>query len=750
MTYSLLCAFLAPVLVAQQPGAEPSAVFHDAGATPATPTSSVSAVGNAMPMLLNRTAGLQLLDGELWGGADGYKVRFDADGFEFTPALGPAVPRNYPMQFRLQSIGRGSELVPLAAPKQRHDGLRVEYDRGSVIERYDLGPEAMEQSFVFTTRPRGQGDLVVRGRMRTDMQTTHERDGLRVEQPGFGGFHVGAVTGVDANGARAQGSVRYDDGIVELSLPAEFVDHAVFPLVLDPLIGIAFGLNLITGFDDRGPLAAFDTSNDCYLVIWSNVFSATDVDVNGQRISRAGSLLGTRVFIETSTALETEPTICNVNGRNTFVVAYNRNGDILARGITAANGAVSLAITVAGGTSNQHSPSIGGDPVAPAVNIPGNSVCVWESDAEPAVLATRVILNTDGTLSLSGTVHTLASGSTGRPSRPRISKSGGTTGRYAVAFERLFADRDPWAIVINSSGAPITAAIAVDSATGHDEKPEVDGDGTNWVVAWQHEVSTTGPNFHDAFARSIAIAGSPAALIATPIVQLMINIPALNDELTPSVIRTGGSTLVGVDYRALPLFGDSSSVASLDPFDCALCEGVIYPHINGAVAEGAPFGCSALSGGGPPDDALLVWEFITASNPANADIAAQFWHSADGAVSSLGGGCGSGGIAQATCVRVPNPAFAHRLRGATPSAGTLLLQSLGQESGVCGPCTRVPALNGIVTLFLLTDSVGNAALRSVIPNNSALRGLVQLTLRSGGACIQFDIDMSNALRIVIE
>jgi hypothetical protein len=702
-------------------------------------------------MVVNRTAGLQMLDGELWGGADGYKVRFGQGGFEFTPALGSAAPRNYPMTFHLESIGRGSERVPVGTAEPRHAGLCVEYDRGQVVERYDLGVEAMEQSFRFASRPPGSGDLVVRGRIRTDMLVAADEGGLRFEQPGIGGFRMGAVTGIDAKGVRVQGTVRHEDGIVELSLPAEFVDRAELPFVLDPLIGSGFGLNLLTGFDDREPLAAFDVTNDCYLVIWSNIFSATDTDINGQRISRAGSLLGTRVFVETSTAREFEPGVANLNGRNAFVVVYNRNGDILARSVSAAAGAVSAGVTIAGGASNQHSPSIGGDSFFSALSVTGNSVCVWESDADNAVMATRVVVLTDLSVGPSGTVHTLSSGAAGRPSRPRISKHGGSSRRWLVAFERQFADKDPWAIVVDSAGSPLTSQFQIDAAAGNDVNPEVDGDGTNWVVAWQHEVAVRN---HDLFARSLSLAGSPATLIGTPAVRVDIGQLPQVDELFPSVIRTGGSTLIGIDFMFLPLFGDTAALASLDPFHCAACENVASPHVAGAGAEGTPFGCSALSGGGPPDDALLVWMFITASSPTNADIAAQFWRSADGAVTNLFGGCGTGGTAQATCVRVPNPGFVHRLRGATPNAGTFLLQSLGQEADTCGTCTRVPALAGVVALFFFTDGEGNAAFNSPIPDIAALRGLVQfdqwLTLRAGGSCSQFQIDMSNALRIVIE
>src|SRR5262249_42160608 len=127
---------------------------------------------------ISRTAGLQLLDGELWGGAQDYKVRFAADAVTLTPALGKQAPRDYPLTLRLESVGRGATFGPLTARAPTFAGLRVEYDRGVAVERYDLDAAGLEQSFVFATRPQGSGDLVVRVRLATDLQVTADADGL--------------------------------------------------------------------------------------------------------------------------------------------------------------------------------------------------------------------------------------------------------------------------------------------------------------------------------------------------------------------------------------------------------------------------------------------------------------------------------------------------------------------------------------------------------------------------------------------
>ena len=130
---------------------------------------------------LSRTAGVNELDGVLWGAGDGYQVRFEPWGIEFRPALGSNPDVNDALTLRLRSLGRASETTVAlrATPRQAPgDGLRVEYDRGAVTERYDVGVDGVEQSFVFHERPVGAGDLVVRFDLTTEL--TIAREGARV------------------------------------------------------------------------------------------------------------------------------------------------------------------------------------------------------------------------------------------------------------------------------------------------------------------------------------------------------------------------------------------------------------------------------------------------------------------------------------------------------------------------------------------------------------------------------------------
>lgn len=676
-----------------------------------------------------------MCDGELQGVGDRYKVRFDDLGFELTPMLGSAAPRNVPVSFQLESIGRGGTHAPLRSGTPKWSDLRVEYDRGAAIERYDVGVDAMEQSFVFARRPAGDGDLIVRGRMHTDLVVTATESGLRLELPGVGGLHIGAVTGIDAHGERVTGGLRWADGMLELSLPGEFVDRAALPLVLDPPIG-SFFLVSAAAANESTPDAAFDASTDSYLVVWHTVVSASDHDVFAQRVSRTGALIGNQlVIVATSATLDDRPRVANLNGPDTFVVVYQHDNDVHGRWVTAA-GAVSTATTIAGSTDRERSPDIGGD----ATPLGDRAVCVWINETTGSLRSMALVPNFVNRPTLTSVASSsFASGFAA--SRLHIAKGGGSARRFAIAWDANVGNDETWCMVLDGNGAPLTAATALDVRQSAAGNVSIDGDGSHWVAAWQ---VNSGLFPTEIAARRIGL--TPAGALSTSPLRVVSSGGIVT---VPAVLATGGSTLIGWSFQASPVSSlRDVHAASVDPFACAPCE-VEFIAGGSQTTNLVAAGCAAVSAGGPGDDALLVWQTGT-----TGDIAARVWRSADGVVNTLGGGCGNGGLARAPCVRVPNPDFTHRLLGTTPTAPCVLVQSLGQGSVTCGSCTLIPALAGAIALFVLTDAQGSAAVASPIPNNLALRGLVQfeqwLTLRPGAACTQSGVDLSGALRVRIE
>jgi hypothetical protein len=157
-----------------------------------------------------------------------------------------------------------------------------------------------------------------------------------------------------------------------LRLPAAFVDSASYPLVLDPLVGASFGVST-SGNDETNPDAAFDATNDAYLVVWQRTFSATDSDIRGQRVSSAGALVGSTIFLG-STGVAQNPQVANVDRKNVWCVVYQQVATVLSQTqstielevVDAASGAISYstrldAEIITGTTPVLVDPDVGGE-----------------------------------------------------------------------------------------------------------------------------------------------------------------------------------------------------------------------------------------------------------------------------------------------------------------------------------------------------------------------------------------------------
>lgn len=689
-------------------------------------------------------------DGTLWGIGDRYKTRFTAQGFEFIPQLGPRAPHNFPLEFRLQSVGRGADqhAVELAAP--RHEGLQVVYARGGFAERYDVKPEGIEQSFVFDRLPAGSGDLIVRGDLATDLVATPDGHGYRFELPGVGGLHFGGVTGIDAAGNRVAGRVAIVGGVVELSLPASFVDGAVLPLVLDPLVGSVFNA-FTTDLDDRDPDVAYDVTNDVFLVVFERIFSATDTDIHGQRVSGAGALVGGRVFIENATTNEFDPKVANINLRDRFVVVYVRAGDIKGRFVNAATAAVLPEFDVAVGTDNQTSPDIGGE----ATTSDDDAICVWWNTTQNRIEACQIAVNSDDSV-LVWDLTTIYQSATVTPGYPRISKSGGSTGNHCIVFERTFSstDRDPAMSIVSRELTFLDTLRSLTGATTDQRFPSVDGDGRHWVVAWQQaEAAYPGKWDIDCCAVSWnpAAGGTVQGRLDTGVVSVTAD--ANDDEYTASVIWVGGSVLVGWTDQDGTAY--NSYFRSLDPFTCLACEaGQLW--LSGSQAWDYWFkGCSKASGGGSEREALLVIESNTGVSPTTSNIEAQQWRSDDGIRTSLGGGCGAdAGDIYATCARTGNADFRVRLLSDLASAAAVLVVSRDRINLPCGSCRLVPDPYTGFVVFATTNAFGQAEYATAIPNSAGIAGIVfhaqwLVAEPISPGCSLFGSDMTRAISLTI-
>ena len=199
------------------------------------------------------TAGTRLAaasEEQLRGDGPAYRAWYSSAGFRFEPALGEAVASLQHLSLTVLSVQRGERTVvtmPSFVAPQPQDRTAVYAHGPGVAERYEVCEDGVALSWLFDERPEGTGDLVVRYSLQTTLPAAErsEAGGLSFASPQYGGVAIGTVTGIDAAGKSVAGNLEFHDGVLELSLPAAFVDTATYPLLLDPLIGTTIGLSLI-------------------------------------------------------------------------------------------------------------------------------------------------------------------------------------------------------------------------------------------------------------------------------------------------------------------------------------------------------------------------------------------------------------------------------------------------------------------------------------------------------------------------
>jgi len=714
-----------------------------AGAPLRAQTAGLALSESSIPAVWNRGFGLHR-DGEaLWGIGPGYKARFDETGVEFTPVMGPSAPRSFPLAFALESVRRGDALIYAAPPEgiaPVEDGLLACYDRGTFVERYEACPEGIEQSFRFDSLPPGTGDLVVRGRVTTDLlapAVDSASEGIRFEAGDVGGVSFGSVTGIDAAGNRTAGWLRFDGTHLDLVLPEWFVDAAVLPLVLDPLIGPTVP---IPGGYDLDPDVAYDATVGVYLVVWERTIAATVHDVMGQRFSSTGALLGSPFPIVTSLFSALDPAVANVAGSDRFLVAWryvSPSGSTLqVRAVDASNGSASnlLNLPDLGVTGVDVGGYTGGNPLyattaivvySDSIGIRYREVNVPPSGAIAATLPSSITMNPND-------------------KAPAITKHGGLAGRFLVVWDRpTFSNgsRDIYYQIVTIGGTVLGSGSALAVTLDDEENADCAAkDDSHFLVVYEKQPGgTTGHN--DIACKALYLPPAGTGLV-TP--ESLLASGSSFDQVSPAVDFAQTKYLVA--YATRIMLGSASFnifAMGVDPDGCVPCEPAVAVDTSSTI-DNFPRIASRFSGGSPADEAMLVWQSVSATD---GEVKTQRLEAigAGGAVVDLGGGCGAGGtITVNGPVALGNSSFAYGLSGAAgPPVALVLSPTLANFS--CGPCTLRPGLDVILAV--------PAPFLSPTPCNLALYGATLyaqwIVATPGGCPIAPPLALSSAISVTI-
>lgn len=661
----------------------------------ALPGASQTAAGTAPSAAVWRDAhGVCALDGRLWANGPDYRVELDEHGIEYAAAFGTRAATTQTARFDLIGFGRaGAALVAAAADVPELSTGTAVYERGSgVQEIYQTRRDGIEQSFVFATAPAGSGDLVVRMAVTSTLLRAGASDGLALEAPGLGAITIGAVTGIDARGARAAGALRWVGSELELSLPAAFVDAAAYPLVLDPLVGTKFEVDSDPTdlHDDVSPAIAHDTTSGNYLIVWTRSFALGDSDIRGQRVSDLGSLVGSLIGIESGATISPSaqsPAVGNVNLTNMYLVAWQSaagflaQSDIVCRTVNPATGAVSAGtLTVGASPTFDSRPAIGGE----AQLSDDEAIVVW-AETSGGIRARQVNVPASGNPALVGAelVVSDTSAATWDDFAPAISKSTGYGGNFVIAWERYFGGAatpyyDVRYAVIDRNANLLVSIKTLTSSSGTDERNvAVAGDGAKFEVVYQQE--PVGGGNSDVYGNRLTYISGASAAVGP---QVPIAAGPF-DESDPDVANTLDSVVVAYVGTSILSSNSPIIVQALDQVDLTPC-GLSGVLSDAALDYASPALSSAAESTTNSAGDVLVAIYAEDTSTSPGEIWAQLFKPVVGLNTEITG-CGGGRTEIGCALSIQSPVKVHLTEGIVGLPSWLLLSAQPLDMPI-GPC----------------------------------------------------------------
>lgn len=678
--------------------------------------SPVSAVPVTATTGMHTGHGLRV-DGEgLLGCGNDYIARFDANGACFTPVLGRDALPVAPLQLALQSIQRGATTLAC----DLHDapaiaGDTVVYDRSpQVRERYELRDAGMEQSFVFDALP-GRGDLVVRCRLGGlgELAVPAADGGLDFVRDGQRLVHMGTVTGIDSNGARARGAIRRLGDCVELSLPASFVDRAAFPLVLDPFVSSVLPVTATPHYDSA-PHVVWHAQEQRWLCVFERSVSSAQTDIMIRSLGPNG-LPGALVPVASvAGTLSRAPRIAYHTGSNRCLVVYEQGTSeftfhTIEGAVVDGNVATIAPFQVAGTSSgNCATPDLSGDPTGA-----GQGVIAYALRSAPGGIRLRsYTLGATGVPTLGGQV--LVSNQA-TAARPRVSKSAAV--RLAVTFEaKPNVYYDAFVQAVSRTGVLQGSTVTLMNPSGPDlRRPDIDGDGNEFLMTCE---SQRGVGDRDIRITQWNWFGSNFNL---PTASADVAATVGQDESNPTVALLGAKYAVAWE-QATGFLSSIVQIRSYSRSGCLTCGTQVAVPFPGLQRQ--PALASSFASGASDGLAMLLFTQASVPFPPEGDIYGCQWSTHTPVTPTvLSPGCGS--VMTLSLVGTPglgNTTFGFALSTTDPQATlAAFLFGIGLSTPrlPCGTCLIVNA----VSTNLAVLAGGAASYQLPLPCDQSLIGL---------------------------
>ncbi len=264
-------------------------------------------------------------DGSLWASRDAYKVDFGVDGPMFYPVLGADAPEHLPVGWRTTAVTADGEPLPIESTATRHDDWRLDYDRGSWCESYDVRADGLEQSFLIRALP-AAGDLVIRGELTGALHAKprsprHDRLEL-MDANGRTIAHYGEAIAVDAAGRETTVTTAVSGDTVELRVDGAWLAGAELPVTVDPLLAahaVASGVSPVLA-----TAVAHDDINNELLFVYARAVTTSDQDIYA-RIAPDDFSTSYTVYTDLLATVDTSnPSCAFVGATRRFVAAFER------------------------------------------------------------------------------------------------------------------------------------------------------------------------------------------------------------------------------------------------------------------------------------------------------------------------------------------------------------------------------------------------------------------------------------------
>lgn len=452
-----------------------------------------------------------------WASGPDYKVSFH-DGFAFYPVLGSAYERNLPLAWRTTSVTHGDAELLRADESAEHSASdwRYEYRFSRFTEAYDVRPDGVEQTFVFSAPLTPGSDLVVRGRVTTELRAAAraaEHGAIEFLGPrGESIARYGAAQAIDARGAVVPVPAAWDGEQLSLTIPAAWLADAQYPVTLDPLIG-----STIVAFDGANrqasnPDVARDDSANQLLVVYGRLNAGGDYDLFA-RLTDDNFGASTTVFNDLTASWSTRfGDVGFVGGPNRWVIAMQRDfpsttGSWIRAHVHDSGDTTLLTswVGVAGSTGNSLTvPDVGG---TPAFSTGDNALIVYQSDIgltnTPTSEVYAVLFN--AATSTPGTPFSLEVGATLDRESPSVNQeSDGGTASWITCWPQLdnsIAD-DDWDLIIrriDSTGVSQGRSFLGNaSGTVHAYRPRIAGRSGRYLASYGEAPNTAGAQLNGA------------------------------------------------------------------------------------------------------------------------------------------------------------------------------------------------------------------------------------------------------------